>query len=82
MDTTITVAEIARSSAAAVVPIARDELPVPPAPAASTWLRRLAAPLMALVDFWRDVTSPGLHDVTLVSPLALRDGGQLRYHRP
>ena len=80
MDTT-TVADVARSSAAAIVAIAPDDLPVPPAPAASTWLRRLAAPLMVLVDFWRDVTSPGLHDVTPVSPLALRDGGQLRYHR-
>ncbi len=81
MDTTTTVAEIALSSAAAVVAIAPDELPVPPSPAAFAWLRRLAAPLVALGDFWRDVTSPGLNDAPPVSPLALRDGGQLRYHR-
>ncbi len=81
MDTTTTVAEVARS-AAAIVAIAPDDLPVPPAPAASAWLRRLAAPLVALGDFWHDVTSPGLNDAPPLSPLALRDGGQLRYHRP
>lgn len=42
-------------------------------------LRRVASPILAIIEFYRYVTSPGLNDTEPLSCLHMRDGGQQRY---
>ena len=42
-------------------------------------LRRLASPILAIIQFYKYVTSPGLNDTEPLSCLRMREGGQHRY---
>jgi hypothetical protein len=62
---------------AEIDPLPGDEHPQLRAP--RRWLRSIASPELAVVEFCKDVSSPGLNGMPPLSTLHIRNGGQHRY---
>ena len=50
-----------------------------PMPMARRWATFVISPVVGIIQFWKDVFSPGLNDVPPLSCLKIRNGGQHRY---
>ncbi len=46
---------------------------------ATRWATIVMGPVVGIIQFWKDVFSPGLNDVPPLSCLKIRNGGQHRY---
>jgi hypothetical protein len=48
-------------------------------PITRRWATIVISPVVGIIQFWKDVFSPGLNDVPPLSCLKIRNGGQHRY---
>jgi hypothetical protein len=46
---------------------------------ARRWAAIIISPVVGIIEFWKDVFSPGLNDVPFLSCTEIRNGGQHRY---